>query len=247
MRVWLFIVLGIITTCTHAQDSEIVVENVNPLLYFNWGSHCSKAPHYGKLDTLNICRTRNNSIKSIQIWFFTTPGDSSLARTVNYNKNGFRLFPPESISKKGNFPYQQFGIDIDTCELNCPKAKVNFPEFAGKTKRKVVSLFPLETEIREYDSLGYLNQYSVRNKGLLYALFAPYTKEDRYYTYSKEYKQVNIKITLSKKNGKDYFNLFTRATFDGNGNLLTEVSHYEDEETKLEFRKKLRYVYEFFE
>ncbi len=247
MRVWLFIIFFGITVCAFAQDSEIVSENVNPFLYYSWGSHASKAPNYGKLDTLNICRTRSNLIKSVQIWFFTTPEDSSLLRTVNYNKNGFRLFPTDSIPQKGDLPYQRFGIDIETCSLDCPEVKVNFPELAGKTKRKVISLFPLATEIRKYDSLGYLNEYSAKNKGLLYALFAPYTREARYYTYSEQYKNVNIKLTLSKKDAKDYFNLYTRATFDKNRNLVTEESYYEDEETELEFRKKFRYTYEYFE
>lgn len=238
----------------NAQNSIIDTDKQNPIfncryeiynLQIDFTDKESKPPYPVTLDTFNICRVQNQRISRLRVYYFKTPHDSSLWREISYLPNGLIHTMEPSI---GWFMYA--AINPDTVSIDC----TNYSN--GKISDKIhIRKQTKLKEIYQYDSTGYLIQYTTTERGLLNRwthrkIGGVPVRWITTYTYKNNYLEVIINRcghwTLKSDScweGADQI----VCEFNAKGNILSE-KHYElDGSGQRMFVHSFKYEYDYFD
>jgi len=223
---------------------------INPFFSYNMQSEkdyriANRNKKGDEIDLYNVCRVQQCSMKSVTVYVFTSPKDSSMQLRHAYFRNG--------INK--NFVHRKF-----TYQYISPEGfKFDCTEFEKEPERKprrttIRFRWPdMEVTTKRYDSLGYMIEHSTVQRGILMRFIirlvdGSYPKRHRYYEYSDNYRRVKAiycsKRRLSSKTCST--ELITYYEFDERENLLSEMRYRYDEQGNLIFKGGEKYLYQYF-
>lgn len=234
-----------------AQNSIIDTDKQNPIfncryeiynLQIDFTDKKSKPPYPVTLDTFNICRVQRQQISRLRVYYFKTPQDSSLWREISYRQNGLIDTIKPSI---GWFMYA--AINADSVFIDCAKYSLDKIHSRKNSKSNDTK------EIYQYDSAGYLIQYTTTERGPLNRLAhrkiggVP-VRWVTTYNYQKNYREVIVNIcgrwTIKSDScwrGMDQI----VCQFDAKGNILSEKHYDINDSGERIFRQAFTYEYDY--
>ncbi len=178
-------------------------------------------------DVLNVCRVKSNRIKMLEIYKFNSRSDSSLFKTIYYNKFGLI----DSLSpSQGWKMYYDFHI-YDTLNIDCDSL---FREYKLYSTKNVDTIIHFNGRQRtqhslKFDSLGYLIEIKDEKMGLLKKgyLFNGTTNYKKRYQYENNYTSVRISYChVERGNIEKYCDFGTEYFYyvlDSKKNLKAEL------------------------